>query len=195
VDPFELDDTPERQTARLLLRSIGSQDRDAFFDIFSDPETVQYWVGAPITAMSEAAALVERDLGLTASRTCINWGIVLPESNRLIGKFTLFAYSRQNRRAEVGYILDRRYWGKGLMSEVMTEALDYAFGSLALHRLEADTDPANAASLALLEKFGFKREGFFRERWLVAGKWLDSAMLGLLAEDYVAPTPGPSLRG
>ena len=64
------------------------------------------------------------------------------------------------------------------------QVLDYAFNVLELHRLEADTDPENAASLALLEKFGFRREGLFRERWYINGKWLDSVMLGLLKQDH-----------
>ncbi|MFC1797449.1 GNAT family N-acetyltransferase [Pseudomonadota bacterium] len=53
--------------------------------------------------------------------------MALPDSNRLIGKFVLFQFSEQNRRAEVGYILNRRHWGQGYMSEVMSCVLDYAF--------------------------------------------------------------------
>ena len=70
------------------------------------------------------------------------------------------------------------------MTEAMNSVLDYAFNDLDFHRLEADTDPDNAASLALLEKFGFQREGYFRERWFVHGKWHDSVMLGLLRSYY-----------
>jgi ribosomal-protein-alanine N-acetyltransferase len=55
-----------------------------------------------------------------------------------------------------------------------------------LHRIEADTDPENLPSLALLEKFGFEREGFFHERWHVHGKWHDSVMLGLMESRYRA---------
>ena len=58
--------------------------------------------------------------------------------------------------------------------------LDFAFNELDLHRLEADSDPDNQASLALLEKFGFQREGLFRERWWIDGRWCDSVMLGLI---------------
>jgi len=70
------------------------------------------------------------------------------------------------------------------MTEAMSCVLAYAFDELKLRRVEADTDPENIPSLALLEKFGFLREGLFRDRWLVHGKWHNSVMLGCLAKDY-----------
>jgi len=166
------------------LRPISMRDCEAFFDIFSDAETLRYWSGEPISKPGEAESLVRRELEFSESGSCITWGIALPDSNRLIGKITLFQFSDQNRRAELGYLLNRRYWGMGYMSEVMECVLDYAFDVLKLHRLEADTDPENSASLAVLEKFCFQREGMFRQRWYVCGKWLDSVMLGLLRKDY-----------
>jgi RimJ/RimL family protein N-acetyltransferase len=175
---------PRLQTERLLLRPITMADRDAFFDIHSDAETLKYWSGEPISERSEADSLVKREIEMSLQEKCLNWAVALPDSNLLIGKFVLFTFSEQNRRAEVGYILDRRHWGLGYMSEVMSCVLDYAFNVLKLHRLEADTDPDNVASLALLEKFGFSREGLFRQRWYINGQWLDSVMLGLLKQDY-----------
>ena len=93
-------------------------------------------------------------------------------------------YSAQNKRAEVGYILNRVQWRKGLMSEAAIAIIGFAFGTMGLHRLEADTDVDNIGSLALLYKLGFAREGLFRERWWVYGKWQDSVMLGLLKSDW-----------
>ena len=121
---------PELETPRLRLRAIGMADTDAFFDIYSDAETLRYWSGAPISNLSEAEDLLRKELEWSIKGQCINWGIALPSSNRLIGKFTLFQYSEQNRRAEVGYILNRRYWGQAYMSEVMKCALDFAFDVL-----------------------------------------------------------------
>jgi RimJ/RimL family protein N-acetyltransferase len=185
LQPVNLTEKVNRQrTDRLLLRPLDAADSDAFFDIFSDAETLKYWSGEPVTRLEDAEALLQQDLKWAASENCLCLGVAMPESNRLIGKVTLFQFSEQNRRAEVGYILDRRHWGKGYMTEVMTWLLSYAFDSLNLHRIEADTDPENAASLALLEKFGFCREGLFRDRWWIYGQWCDSVMLGLLEEDY-----------
>jgi len=174
----------QQRTERLLLRPLSMSDSGAFHDIFSDAETLQYWSREPITRLEEAESLVQQDMEWSASDSCLCLGVALPDSNLLIGKITLFQINQQNRRAEIGYILERRQWGKGYMTEAVGWLLAYAFNVLKLHRLEADTDPDNIPSLALLENLGFSREGLFRDRWWVHGKWHDSVMLGLLEENY-----------
>jgi RimJ/RimL family protein N-acetyltransferase len=176
------------ESRRLKLRPLARTDADAYLAIFSDPEAMQFWTGEPIASIDEARELLDRDLDWVKAGDALCWGAALPETDRLIGKISLYLFCRQNRRAEIGYILDRRYWRRGLMSEALAAVLDYAFDDLGLHRIEADVDPDHAASLALLARFGFRREGVFRDRWHVHGKWHDSVMLGLLAADYLRPT-------
>ena len=174
----------ELRTERLLLRPLAMSDSSAYLDIFSDARTLQYWSNEPISNLKEAESLIQQDIEWSESKDCICLGVALSDSNLLIGKITLFQLNEQNRRAEIGYILDRRQCGKGYMKEAVGWLLAYAFDVLKLHRLEADTDPQNLPSLALLEKFGFSHEGLFRDRWWVHGKWHDSVMLGLLEKDY-----------
>jgi RimJ/RimL family protein N-acetyltransferase len=176
---------PELETGRLLLRPIRMSDSDAFLEVFSDARVMEYWSSEPIATLEEAEALVKQELAWVAAGSCINWGIELQASARLVGKVVLFNFSEQNRRAEIGYIMGRRHWGKGYMTEALGCVMAYAFSELDLYRIEADTDPQNLPSLALLERFGFAREGLFRDRWLVHGKWHDSVMYGLLKKDYV----------
>jgi len=176
----------EMRTERLLLRPLEMNDSGAYLDIFSDTMTLLYWSNEPISSIEEAESLIRQDIEWSASDNCICLGVALADSNLIIGKVTLFQLSEQNRRAEIGYLLDRRHWGRGYMSEAMARVLAYAFNTLNLHRIEADTDPDNTPSLALLDRFGFSREGLFRDRWFVHGKWHDSVMLGLLVEDYRA---------
>ena len=174
----------EMRTERLLLRPLEMSDSSASLDIFSDTMTLLYWSNEPISSIEEAESLIRQDIEWSASDNCICLGVALADSNLIIGKVTLFQLSEQNRRAEIGYVLDRRHWNKGYMTEALGWLLDYAFDVMKLHRLEADTDPDNLPSLALLEKFGFAQEGLFRDRWWVHGKWHDSVMLGLIEEDY-----------
>ena len=69
------------------------------------------------------------------------------------------------------------------------------FSEMRLHRVEADVDPENEASLRLLGRLGFREEGRLAERWFTYGAWRDSVLLGLLARDYDADPPGEDSPG
>lgn len=176
---------PELQTTRLLLKPLSLDDTPALYEIYSDEETMRYWSSVPVKNMAAARALVQADVDAVEQGKAWFWAICLKPGGEVIGKCVLFNFSERNYRAEVGYVLNRAYWGRGLMSEAVQCMTDFAFDLLGLHRLEADTDPENLGSLRLLEKLGFKKEGFFRERWFVGGQWLDSTMLGLLKTERV----------
>ena len=179
---------PPLITARLQLRGITKADSDDLFPMYSDMKTLEYWGRDPVQSPDEAWKEIQKSMKHVESGSAILWGIALSQSNQLIGTCTIFNINKQNRNGEIGYILNRDHWGNGLMTEAISCVLAYAFDKLNLHRLEADTDPKNLASLALLEKLGFQREGYFRERWYVHGKWHDSVMLGLLKSEYLVST-------
>ena len=134
--------------------------------------------------------MLARGAAAFAAREAIRFALVPREGGAMIGSCTLFAIDAQNRRAEMGYILAREAWGKGLMHEALTALLDWGFGPLGLHRVEADVDPRNVASVKSLERLGFAREGFLRQRWQVAGEISDSVFLGLLAPEWAARRTG-----
>lgn len=173
-------------TDRLRLRAITHADDAAFLRIFSDPETMRYWSREPLASLEEARRMVQEEIDWGRSGKCLNWGIARAEDDGLIGKLNLFHFDADHRRAEIGYALDRHYWNRGLATEALAAVLAWAFGELRLHRIEADVDPDNRASLALLARFGFRAEGRARERYYMHGAWQDSVMLGVLAADYRA---------
>ena len=86
--------------------------------------------------------------------------------------------------ASLGYYAFRPYAGQGLMRQGMLLVLKEAFGKLKLHRLEANIQPGNRASIALAQKCGFVREGFSRRFLKVRGRWRDHERWALLAEDF-----------
>ncbi len=85
--------------------------------------------------------------------------------------------------ASLGYYAFAPYAGQGLMHEGMLLVLKHAFGKLKLHRLEANIQPENRASIALAQKCGFVREGISRRLLKVRGRWRDHERWALLAED------------
>ena len=177
---------PVIETERMLLRALEPADRDDLFAICSDAAVMRYWSTAPMSDVAEADAVIERSRLQLEQHVGLRWAVVRREDGRVLGNISMFAFSDQNRRAEIGYIQGLQYWGQGYMSEALSAVLAWAFGTLGLHRLEADTDPRNAGSLRLLERLGFAREGLLRQRWIVSGELCDSVLLGLLQNDWRA---------
>ena len=105
----------------------------------------------------------------------------------LVGGLTL---SNIRRRAAqfvtLGYWMGREYAGRGLMTEAVGVVLPFVFDTLGLHRIHAAFLPSNAASRRVLEKNGFKEEGFAENYLQIDGKWCDHVLFGLTRERYEA---------
>jgi RimJ/RimL family protein N-acetyltransferase len=176
---------PILTTPRLTLRWITSGDVDALFHIFSNTEVMRYWSTPPLADRAAAVALMQDIHDSFAQQSMLKWGVARQTDNRLIGTTTLFHLDLDNRRAEIGYALARDSWGQGFMQEALQALLSYCFETLNLRRLEADVDPRNKGSIKTLERLGFQREGFLRERWEVGGEIQDALFYGLLRSEWI----------
>ena len=85
--------------------------------------------------------------------------------------------------AYLGYYAHQRHAGQGLMREAMLQTVTHAFGPLALHRLEANIQPGNAASIALARSAGFRLEGFSPRYLLIGGQWRDHERYAITADE------------
>ena len=175
---------PTITTDRLALRFISDDDVDAMFEVFSDPEVMRFWSTPPLADRDGVVALVNEIHDSFDRQVMLKWGVARRADNMLIGTTTLYNLDFTNRRAELGYALGRKHWGQGYMHEALQALLSYAFETLDLRRLEADVDPRNEASIKSLERLGFQREGFLRERWEVGGEIQDALFYGLLRPEW-----------
>jgi ribosomal-protein-alanine N-acetyltransferase len=102
----------------------------------------------------------------------------------LVGGITLANVRRGVAQAgSLGYWMGEPFARRGLMTAAVTALIPFAFGALRLHRLEAACIPSNIASVRLLEKTGFKREGYAREYLCINGIWQDHFLYALLRTD------------
>lgn len=181
---FDSETLPTINGDRIRLRWLTDSDVDALFSIFSDPEVARYWSSLPFADKAAAQKLLDEIRDSFQKRVLFQWGIALGDEDRVIGTCTLNHIDERNRRAEIGFALGSAYWGNGYMQEALKLFIGFAFGRLALHRIEADVDPENVRSIRTLERLGFVREGYLRERWLVGGGVQDSLFYGLLRSDW-----------
>jgi ribosomal-protein-alanine N-acetyltransferase len=172
------------ETKRLRLRPLTREDAGALYDIFSSAAVMRYWSTGPWTGVAQAEKKIASILDGYESGEHFTYGIERKEDGQVIGTCALFNFVFPSRRADIGYALGEAHWAMGYMHEAMSAWVRHAFETLNLHRLEADIDPRNAPSAKTLERQGFVREGFLRERWIVGGEVSDTALYGLLANDW-----------
>ena len=174
---------PTVHAARVSLRPVTERDIDALYAVFSDPEVMRY-SGSSMKDPLEAKDFLTEVLEELRRRQCIQWGIARRADDQIIGHVAIFNLDLVARKGEIGFSLGRAYWGMGYMQEALQAAIGYGFNEMGLRRIEADTDPRNLPSIRLLERLGFQKEGYLRERWLIAGESQDSLFYGLLNKEW-----------
>ena len=158
------------ETPRLALRPTAEADAEALHACYGDPEAMRYWDTSP---SRDVAHTRERITGTVRSdpRWHAGWSVVLAGEDRSVGFVNYHHRAPQDRRLAIGYILARAYWGRGLMGEAVHAFVSHCFDALDTHRVEALIEPDNAASIRLVERLGFRREGLLRDRLLVLGTY------------------------
>ena len=103
----------------------------------------------------------------------------------IVGRIALTSVTRGPfQSAQLGYWMDAGHLRRGLMSEAVDATLGFAFERLGLHRLQAAVMPTNQASRAILQKRGFREEGYAERYLRIAGKWEDHVLYGLTLEEW-----------
>ncbi|MDO9378083.1 MAG: GNAT family protein [Nocardioidaceae bacterium] len=184
--------TPTLTTARLRLRPFTGADEHALYTMHSDAHVLRYWDAPPWTDPARATRFVASCADMAEEGTGARLAIDQVADGAFVGWCSLSRWDPVHRSASLGYCLDRSAWGRGQATEAAHAVLRWAFDTLDLNRVQAETDTRNAASARVLEKLGFRREGTLREDCVVDGVVSDSWVFGLLRDELDAsPPPHP----
>lgn len=177
------------ETERLVLRHMEAEDTDALAAVLSDPIAMQYYPHA--FSREEVAQWVARWMASYDANAYGLYAMVLRKTGKVIGDC---GHALQNidgkSEIEIGYHVRRDLWGHGYATEAARVLLRWAFDTLDLNRVQAETDTRNVASARVLEKLGFVREGTLREDCVVNGEVSDSWVYGLISREW-RPSPEP----
>ena len=174
---------PKLETERLLLMEFVKSDAEELFKIRSDERVQKYLDRDLHKTVEESELMIDGMIKTFNSKEGINWIIRKKDSLNVIGYIGYWRMIRNNVRAEIGYSMKPEYWGNGYMQEALSKVIDFGFNEFCLHSIEANVNPDNAKSIKLLDKFGFKREAYFKEDYFYNGKFLDTAIYSLLETD------------
>jgi [ribosomal protein S5]-alanine N-acetyltransferase len=181
------DTFPVLETHRLVLREFRLDDAEALFKIRSDKRVLMYMDTHPHYSIADSDAMIRRIIDSFNNKEGLNWVIKEKAAGKMIGYVCYHRLMRECSRAEIGYSLTPVRWGNGYAIEAVKRLVEFGFGEMNLHSIEANVNPDNAASIKLLEKIGFKKEAHFRENYLFNGIFLDSAIYCLIRSDVSLP--------
>jgi len=157
------------ETARLRLRPPRVDDAPDVFEYASDPEVTRFLA----FRRHEVVGTVEeflRALTAAAAPDRGTWALTETGSDRLIGMLEIRirkeTFVPDIARGDLGYVLGKRFWGRGYMVEALRLVVDWALSRPSIHRVGAVCDVENTGSWRVLEKLGMRREGILR-KWTV----------------------------
>jgi RimJ/RimL family protein N-acetyltransferase len=176
--------TPTLHTARLCLRPFTSADADALFALHSNAYVLRYWDGPPWTGRERAERFIAACRQMAQEGSGARPAIERVRDGAFIGWCGLTRFNPDYRSASLGYCFDDAAWGRGYATEAAFALLRWAFDTLDLNRVQAETDTRNHASARVLEKLNFMREGTLREDCVVNGEVSDSWVYGLIRREW-----------
>ncbi len=142
-----------------VLREQSDKDTEPFFEYYSkDPDVTRYILAAAPTSLEDANAEIHYCRNLFYHKRGIYWTLARRDNDQIIGSAGLYI-NNHHHRAEICYDLAKAYWRQGIMNKVLRKVIDFAFKEVDVYRLEALTLKENLASIGILEKSGFIKEG------------------------------------
>jgi ribosomal-protein-alanine N-acetyltransferase len=175
---------PILETKRLKLIELTHQHANALFEILSLDEVTRFYGTSSFTLQAESSRLIELLHKNFVEKRGIRWGIKLKENQRIIGTVGLNGLHLPNKRTEIGYELHPSFWKMGFATEAITEILSFSFNKLDLNRIGAVVFPENTASLELLFRLGFTKEGLLRDYIYQNNQSHDTYVLSLLKSEW-----------
>lgn len=167
------------QTERLILRPVQPDDAEAMFDYLRDEETVRFITVPPVKTVTE---VLENSIQSYFMLDPIGkWAIVYDP--KMVGTIDL-RLNEAHRQAEIGYVLNKRYWGQGIMPEAAQAILAVGFDQLQLVRIFSEHDTRNPKSGRVMTKIGMQQEGVALKSQIIKGEIVDMVHYAITDTQY-----------
>ena len=167
------------QTERLILRPVQPDDAEAMFDYLRDEETVRFITVPPVKTVTE---VIENSIQSYFMLDPIGkWAIVYDQT--MVGTIDL-RLNEAHRQAEIGYVLNKRYWGQGIMPEAAQAILAVGFDQLQLVRIFSEHDTRNPKSGRVMTKIGMQQEGVALKSQIIKGEIVDMVHYAITDTQY-----------
>lgn len=172
---------PTIETERLLLREVSVADAPDMHVLRTDERIMLFLNRGPDKSLEETITKIKQIQQLQENNDALLWGITLKGNPAtIIGTAGYWHIRPEHYRAEIGYILHPEHWKKGYMKETLQEVISYGFEIMKLHSIDANINPDNRPSAAVLESCGFIKEAYHKENYYYDGVFYDSVIYSKL---------------
>lgn len=175
---------PTIETERLVLRKAIERDAKDILELYSNENVVQHMAIGPFTSVEDAKGEISWYEKIFLEQTGMRWVIEDKITQKVIGTCGYLNYEAEHKRIEIGYDLSPKAWGKGIMTEALKPIIRFAFHDMNMNKIEAQVTSENDASLHLLSKLGFHKDGVLRQHEFEKGRYIDLAIYSLLKSEY-----------
>lgn len=181
---------PDLESDRLLLRKLRLDDAEDMFEWASDDVVTQFLSWPTHKTADDSRRYIQTVLDGYRCNEFAGWGIVLKPSNKVVGSLTMRHWQKEHLQTEIGYVMNPRFQGRGIMTEAMRMFLAFGFETLLLNRIEARCFTGNLSSERVMQKVGMVLEGTLRQHQFIKGAFHDFRVYALLREEYFEARSG-----
>lgn len=172
------------KTERLSLRPLQAEDETDMFEYTQNPVSSSYLKWTAHTNITQTREFIRQILANYQSKENFLWGISLQETGKLIGAVHLFDVHIGDGNAELSYIINPAFQGKGYASEAVRAVIRYALDTMNLIRVQARCDVENIASEQVMIKSGMQYEGTLRKSFFIKGRYRDFKLYSIVREVF-----------
>lgn len=169
-------DVPKIETERLILRKITLDDAEDMYLYASNEEVTRYVTWDTHSSLSDTIVFINT----FSPQYDALWGIELKENGKFIGTVHFVWWQPEHKSAEIGYVLSKEYWGKGLITEAARAIIFFGFDSMNLVRIQARCFLENKGSESVMKKLGMSFEGISRKVMYVKGEHKDLKVYSII---------------
>ena len=175
---------PTLESERVILRQPRDADAPRILDMYGHIEVKRAFFMTPIGSMEQAQEILDNWKRAYRNQEGLRWVIQFKDDSRAIGIIAFRKFYRENRRAEIGYIISEEVRRQGILNETMHLALNYLYGQMGLKSVEAFTFADNIPSQNALKKIGFLQEGYMKHYQYFEGEYRDMMLFSLQREEF-----------
>ena len=175
---------PDLLTDRLTLRKLTVADDEDMYEYASRSDVTKYLTWYPHPDKAYTREYLHYLGGRYAGGMFYDWGIVYEPDSKMVGTCGFTSFNCAADSAEVGYVLNPEYWGRGIAGEALGRVMEFGFDELKLHRIEAKFIQGNERSLHVMQRAGMTFEGYLREGMFIKGSYVTVGIASILVQEW-----------